>query len=434
MMRTGNAAVHARLLRLFERNAESASQARLSRVRIDDAELAGDIVTIDGNRLVNFGSCAYLGLNLDPRLKAGAVDAIERYGPVYSSSSAYTSVALYEELEDDLEQIVGAPVVVPTTTTLGHLACLPTVVGPGAAVIVDAQAHSSLHLACQSLTAEGIPVRAVPHNDLDALDTAITELSAVHDAVWYVADGVYSMLGDLLPAAAIAERLDRHENLWAYIDDAHAFGWQGLHGRGHVLDSIGRHPRLLVAASLSKSFGSGGAVIAFPDREMAHRVQICGGTLTFSGPLHPAELGAAVASAKIHLSDEHADLQRRLVDQIELLGTTASRLGLPIPNTDPTPIWFAHIGRHDDTVEIGTRMMKDGFYLNLASFPAVPPGQSGLRFTQTLYHSDDQIVAMLEALRYHFDAVLGTSVAIDLRDGQAVDLRSLEEAHPRTRG
>jgi 7-keto-8-aminopelargonate synthetase-like enzyme len=163
---------------------------------------------------------------------------------------------------------------------------------------------------------------------------------------------------------------------------------------------------------------------------MADRVQIAGGTMTFSGPLHPAELGAAVASARIHLSDEHAELSARLRADIDLVAETAQHLDLPVPKLDPTPIWFALIGRHEDTIEIGTRMMKDGFYLNLASFPAVPPGQSGLRFTHTLYHTRDQIVAMLEALRYHFDAVLGDRVTIDLRDGDPrVDLGSSEEVY-----
>ena len=51
----------------------------------EDHELDGRVITIDGKKAVNFGSCSYLGLELDPRLKKGAIDAINRYGVHYSS-------------------------------------------------------------------------------------------------------------------------------------------------------------------------------------------------------------------------------------------------------------------------------------------------------------------------------------------------------------
>jgi len=413
-MRTGSAARHDRVLRLFERHAQTAIDANLCRIRVEDTELAGDIVTIKGKELVNFGSCAYLGLNLDQRLKDGAKAAIDAFGAVFSSSTAYTSVPLYSQLEEKLEHIVGTTVVVPTTTTLGHLAFLPTVIGPGDAVVVDAQAHSSVHLATQTLIAQGIPVEPVPHNDVLAMEAAFGKLSS-HRAVWYLADGIYSMLGDVMPFKALKHSLDVHDNLWAYIDDAHGFGWYGKFGRGMALEAFGGHPRVVVAASLAKSFGAGGAMIAFPDDDMARRVQICSGTLTFSGPLHPAELGAAVAAADIHLSAEHLERQEVLERQIELTSTELSRLNLPVSRTDRTPIWFVRVGGHEESIEVGSRMMADGYFLNLASFPAVPAGHSGFRFTNTTYLSADQLVSMLEALAHHIQAVVGLDqIVIDL--------------------
>ena len=424
-MRSGDASTHARILRRFHRIAAEAREAGLSRIRVEDDVLRGDIVTVGGRPLVNFGSCAYLGLNLHPDLKDGAVRAIDRYGPVFSSSTAYTSVPLYSQLEESLEEIVGLPVVVPPTTTLGHLAAIPVLVGVGDAIVVDAQAHSSVHLAVQQVSGQGIPVRVVAHNDMPALDHALEDLCEVHDKVWYLADGVYSMQGDVLPSSDLVERLDRFPNLWAYIDDAHGFGWRGEHGRGLVLDEIGPHDRVIVAASLAKSFGSGGAVIVFPERELADRVQLTGGTLTFSGPVHPAELGAAVASAEIHLSDLHRELVSRLMEQIDLMRETITRLQLPVATLDRTPIWFMRVGGGDDAVEVARRMMKDGFYLNLARFPAVPINENGLRFTNTLYQSHDQIVSMLEALGANLDEVTGgIDVSVDLTAEPAYETTS----------
>ena len=420
-MRTGDAVQHERIIKLFDRNQSAGVAAGLLRVRVEDEHLVGQYVTVNGRRLLNFGSCAYLGLNLDDRLKAGAIDAIERFGPVFSSSGAYTSIDLYNKLEAQLEEIFEAAVIVPTTTTLGHLSALPLLIGVGDAVVIDAQAHSSIHLATQSLIAEGIPVRVVNHNDLDALDAALAELVDSHNAVWYLADGVYSMYGDLAPVDALLSRLDRHENLYAYLDDAHGFGWMGSKGRGFVLEGISLHERMVVAVSLSKSFGSGGAAIAFPDRAMADRVQRLGGTMTFSGPLHPAELGAAIASAEIHLSDEHPQLMARMDEQIEFMMHLIKELEIPVVSMDHTPIWFAHIGGTDDAIEIAKRLLADGFYCNYSAFPAVPVGHAGLRFTQTLYHSRDDLVAFLESMAGHIADVVGEDdtgidILVDLSD------------------
>lgn len=377
----------------------------------------GAWLTVKGRRVLNFGSCAYLGLNTDQRLKSAAIEAIERFGPVFSSSTAYTSVDLYTDLEAKLRNIFNAPVIVPTTTTLGHLAALPVLIGYDDAVVVDSQAHSSVHLATQILIAEGISVKPVPHNDLTVLEEALVEQSELHRHVWYIGDGVYSMFGDAAPARAIMDLIDRIPNAFAYFDDAHGVGWKGANGRGWILDAVPWHPRLVIAASLAKSFGSGGAALAFPNEAMADRVQIAGGTMTFSGPLHPAELGAAVAACDIHLSTEVATRQTALARQIELVRSSLLTAGLPVVNTEATPLWFIKVGGTRQALEVTQRMLDYGFYLNFAAFPAVPVGQAGFRFTHTLYHTTEQIQSMIDALEHTYKAVVGrTEIVIDLTE------------------
>ena len=416
-MRTGKASRHERLLTLFERNVRASRQRGLSALRVEDRNLDGAWLTIGGRRLVNFGSCAYMGLNTDPRLKAAAKDAIDRFGPVFSSSSAYTSIGLYTELEERLRRIFHAHVVVPPTTTLGHLAALPVMIGEGDAVLVDSQAHSTVHLATQVLMAEGISVTSVAHNDMDVLTAAVEDACRRFDQVWYIGDGIYSMLGDVAPVAKIMDLVDSHDNLHAYFDDAHGFGWRGTNGRGWVLDAVPWHPRLVVAVSLAKSFGSGGAALAFPDAAMADRVQLSGGTMVFSGPLHPAQLGAAIASADIHLSPELEERQAALNNQIKMTKAALLAADLPVVNTDSTPLWFVRVGGSEQTLELGRRMMDDGFYLNFGAFPAVPVGKAGLRLTHTVYHTAQQIEAMIDSLARNFRAVAGRpEIVFDITD------------------
>jgi 7-keto-8-aminopelargonate synthetase-like enzyme len=383
-------------------------------IRVNDVNLSGAILTIEGKRLLNFGSCAYLGLNLDERLKAAAIEAVQRYGPVFSSSAAYTSVSLYAELEEQLARIFDAVAIVPSTTTLAHQAVLPVLVADGDRVLVDALAHSSVHLATQLLIAEGISVAPLPHNDLVALESAVIEASANASRVWYLADGVYSMFGDVAPVRQIVALVDRYPKLHVYFDDAHGFGWRGRHGRGLVLDEVRMHPRMAVAVSLAKSFGSGGAALVFPDELSARRVQLVSATMNFSGPLHPAELGAAVASASIHLSPEIDERQQRLGLQIELARNALRSASLPVASWDATPIWYVTVGSRENAVAVVRGLIDEGFYVNVSFFPAVPMGRAGLRFTQTLYHTDDQILSLVGAIRKVMERFVEPDVAIDL--------------------
>lgn len=421
-MRAGTASQHERLLRLFRRNADRSADVGLTGIHFSSVS-DGSSITIDGRAVANFGNCSYLGLAVDDRLKKGAIDAVERFGPLYSSSQVYASVDLYEVLEGLFLSMTGAPaVVLPSTTTLGHLSCLPTLVGHGDAVVLDSHSHASLQLTMQVLASRGIDIRPVAHDDPAEFEEALEEATASHRRVWYIADGLYSMFGDLAPLGLVREAMDRYPNLYAYLDDAHGFSWTGLHGRGYVMSHLPWNERTVVAVGLAKSFGSGGGALFFGDPDMAATVRHLGGPMTFSGPIHPPTLGAAVASAEIHLSDEHLDLRRRIRAQIDLVARELAAHRLPVVSWARTPIWLIKIGDFDRVLEVARRMLDDGFYLNVSAFPAVPVGMAGLRFTHTLSNHDSQIADMIARLAHHVGDVCGEMDAtIDLRELEAMD-------------
>ncbi|MEA3510116.1 MAG: aminotransferase class I/II-fold pyridoxal phosphate-dependent enzyme [Actinomycetota bacterium] len=402
--------------------------AGLLRNRIEDVALDDAFITIDGRRLINFGSAAYLALDRDPRLKAAAIDAVERYGTAYSSSTAYTSLPLYATLEEKLRQIFDAPIVIAQTTTLVHLAVLPVAIAPEDLVLVDGHAHASVQLAAKAVRGAGTTVEIVPHNDIKALRRRLSESAPSEGRIWYLADGIYSMLGDPAPVRDVVDLLDEFPTLHCYFDDAHGFGWQGLNGRGSVLQQVPWHERLIVVGGLSKSFGALGAVAAFGDAALAWRVQACGGPVTFSGPMQPAGLGAAIASADIHLSAEHAERQSRLLRQIDFVRERLTALGLPVLSLATSPIWFIRIGGVDRVVELLRRLRTAGYYVNPSTFPMVPIGYAGIRFTQTLHHSDEHLEGLLDALGRHVpDLVDDVDMTIDLR-GEESDVLVPEAA------
>jgi 7-keto-8-aminopelargonate synthetase-like enzyme len=363
-----------------------------------DATVDGRHVTIGSRKLVHFGSCSYVGLETDPRLKQGACDAVQRFGTQFASSRAYLSCGLYTELEELLERMFGAHVVVAQTTSLAHFAALPTIVWQGDAVIFDRLVHNSAQAVAPTLREAGVTCSILPHNDVEELERRITELRSRHRRIWYVADGVYSMAGNIAPIKALYEMLARHECLHLYIDDSHGISWTGLHGSGVALENRPLHPRVVVVLSLAKAFSASGAAMVFPDRETAKLVRTCGSTMIFSGPLQPSLLGAAIASARIHLSDEIVTRQLRLRERVDLFNELARSIDLRLATTAPTPVRFVKIGSEADACAVTEGLMDRGFYANVAQFPAVARGAAGIRIAVTLHHTLDDIRQLMGEL------------------------------------
>ncbi len=411
------AAQREQAIRVVRKRMGQAVEGGLIRLRIDDQSRDSRTIRVRGRDLVNFGSCGYLGLNTDQRLIDGAKQAVDRYGPVFSSSAAYTSVDLYTDLEHRLGKIFDSErVLVPTTTTLGHLSVLPVLVSPDDLVIMDHQVHASVQLAGQVLRGLGADVRDIPHNDTEILHQLLTDEAHRHPHVWYLADGVYSMYGDTAPVKQVGALLDAFENLYVYFDDAHGVGWRGEHGMGHVLTEIGHHDRMVLIGSLAKSWGAGGSVLVLPNDAMAERVLLAGATFTFSGPLHPAELGAAVAAAGIHLSPERDEREDALVGKIDFVRRRLAEAQIPAVSLARTPIWFVRVGELGNAIELGRRLMEDGYYANLSGFPVVPQGMDGIRFTTTLFQSDEDIAGFMDALERNIEGlVVPYELLVDLR-------------------
>ena len=211
---------------------------------------------------MNFSSCSYLGLELDPRLNAAARDAVDRYGTQFSSSRSYLSHGMYEELEQLLGTVFRKPVVVAPTTTLGHLSMIPVLVGDNDAVILDHQVHASVATAAQQVKARGVKVEMIRHNNMAMLEQRINKLKDQYENIWYLADGIYSMFGDGAPMEDLKRLHDTYPQLQLYIDDAHGVSWHGTHGRGYVLEQLkGEWPeRMYLTGSMAKSFGCVGVL------------------------------------------------------------------------------------------------------------------------------------------------------------------------------
>ena len=157
----------------------------------------------------------------------------------------------------------------------------------------------------------------------------------------------------------------------------------GKNGRGYVLGKKPIHEKMIVATSFAKAFATGGGVMLFPTEEMARRFRTCGGPMIFSGPMQPSQLGAAIASAKIHLSDEINLMQQQLHASIRYANAMIKKYELPLISESDSPIFFIGVSLPKIGYKMISRMIDDGFYLNLGIFSAVPMKNTGIRFTIT---------------------------------------------------
>ena len=399
----------------------------------DDVPLDGRVIEFDGRPLINFGSCSYLGLEMDRRMREAVCEAVMRYGTQFSSSRSYVSAPLYAELEARLAEMFGGHVLVAPSTSLGHLAALPVLVGPDDAVLLDQQVHHSVQMAANQLRVQGTTVDLVRHNDLDGVERAIEQAAGDGRRIWYLADGVYSMFADYAPLRELAALLDRHEHLYLYMDDSHGVGWTGRHGRGPTLEAIGLHDRVVVAASLNKSFAAAGGALIFADAEDKRRVRTLGGPMMFSGPVQPPMLGAALASVAIHLAPELEQRQAALRERIQLCTDLMEEHCLPLATHELTPIRYVTLGLPEAAQEVAARLIDDGIYVNLAMFPAVPMKKAGVRLTLTLHHRPEDVRTLVEALARHVPAVLASTGAPATRTRPAsAPARRLELEHCRS--
>lgn len=368
----------------------------------EDEHLDGRTITVLGRRLVNFGSCSYLGLETHPAMREGVIDAVTRYGTQFSSSRTYVSAPAYAQAEAELSELLGRPSMITTSTTMGHVAALPTLVGPSDALLLDHQVHASVHSAATHVRARGSAVELVPHNDVAALERRVVEASRRSRRVWYACDGLYSMYADFAPFAALDELVARHPQLWLYVDEAHAFSWTGHRGRGAALEALSPATlaRTVVSGSLNKSFAAAGGAFSFPEEEMRRRALTLGGPMIFSGPVQPPMLGAILASFALHRGPEVAARQQHLLQLIRQFNALADEAGLPLVSSSEAPVRCIGTGNPEVAYGLVARLRDAGYFADTASFPAVPAKRSGVRVTLTAHQSPADVAGIVEALAH----------------------------------
>lgn len=379
-----------------DRHFEAAHYQGIMAIYADPAQGRTVRLNYEDRTVVDFVRCSYLGLDNHPDIVVGAAEAVRSAGALHwSCARTRLNFAGLGELEESLTDLFSARVITYTTVLAANMSALPLVAsghltgGPKPVMVFDRLAHATLahH---KGTIAQETRVETIAHNDLDALE----RLCRQNKAVAYVCDGVYSMGG----SAPISEllRLQEKYGLFLYIDDAHGISLFGEHGQGFAKSQIGElGDRTIIAASLGKGFGASGGMIMLGTANQDVLFRRFAVAHAFSASLNTAAIGAGLASARLHRTEELPRLQRTLQQKIALfddLMPTAQR-------GEPLPIRTVHFG--DELIAIGAAMylFQQGFYTSAIFFPTVSKGQAGLRICVTAGHTDAQIRSLCAAVQ-----------------------------------
>jgi 7-keto-8-aminopelargonate synthetase-like enzyme len=366
----------------------------------EGTEYDGRTFMLKSKEVINFANCSYMGLEKHPLLIEGANAALQKHGTQVSLSRSLVESPLYDEVEKSLKSIFNHYPVVYGLTTLAHYSALPILIKEDEAILLDAYVHNSVRTACEICKARGTFILTARHNDMENLRYLVRRLKKEgYKKIWYLADGIYSMHGDVCNINQLKQLLNEEDDFYAYIDDAHGVSWCGKNGAGFVIGNFGLHEKMIVAGSLSKSFATTGGFLIVPDKTLADYLKLTGHTFIFSSPIPPSSLGAINASLKFHLTPEAATYQQEVLDIIYYFKAQCSKLNIPIHSDCITPIQLIKVGSHEQILKTQKYLIDNGFFPSLAIFPAVSAEDEGLRISLSRHLTKSDIDQFLQCLK-----------------------------------
>lgn len=357
---------------LFELAAKSAPATRIS--------LAGQAP--NEPPLLNLASYNYLGLAQRPEVIEAAVRAVRHYGLGAAGAPPLSGqLRIHDELAAALARFkqTDQALLFPSGYS-GNLGIISALVKPGDHVITDQYAHASIF---DGITLSGARLVLYRHNDMASLES---RLRRAKGRVLVIAEGVYSMDGDLSPLPDIAT-LCRQYKARLMVDEAHSAFVYGEHGRG-VVEHFGVEDAVDVHfGTLSKSLGGIGGYVA-GSQELIDYLRVYARSQVFSCAMAPAVAGGVLKALQI--AEAEPQLRQQLWRNVAVMRQELDSHGVDTgrSNSQIIPVMI-----NDDVLvfDIVRDLMQAGIYLNPVRYPAVGVNRSRLRISVSASHQAHEL-------------------------------------------
>ena len=342
-------------------------------------------VSVGERSVLNMCANNYLGLASHPEVIEAARDALDEWGYGLASVRFICGTqAIHKQLEDKLSDFLGMEDTILYTSCFdANGGLFETLLGPNDAVISDELNHASI--------IDGVRLcksKRFRYKNNDMADLA-TQLEAAKGArrILIVTDGVFSMDGYLANLPAICDLADSHGAL-VMVDDSHAVGFMGAHGRGThehhgVMDRVD-----IITGTLGKALGGASGGYTSGRAEIIEYLRQRSRPYLFSNTVAPSIVAASIKA--IELLNASTDLRDRLEANTKIFREQMAGSGFHIlEGTHPiTPIM---LGDAALASRFADAMLEKGVYVIGFSYPVVPQGKARIRTQISAAHTREDL-------------------------------------------
>ena len=359
--------------------------------RVIGSPQSAHIELADGSSVINLCANNYLGLADHPDVVDAAHKALDLHGYGMASVRFICGTqTVHKELEARLSAFLG------TEDTILYSSCFDangglfeTILDEQDAVISDALNHASIIDGIRLCRARRL---RFDNSDMGQLEQRLQESSDARYRL-IATDGVFSMDGVFANLAAICDLAEQYDAM-VMVDDSHAVGIVGKHGRGThefagVIDRID-----IITGTLGKALGGASGGYTSGRREVIEWLRQRSRPYLFSNSLAPVITSATIRV--LDLLEAGDDLRLRVERNAERFRAGLDKAGFELAGSGH-PIIPVMLGDARVASEMAERLLAEGIYVIAFSFPVVPKGKARIRTQMSAAHSDSDVDAAIEA-------------------------------------
>ena len=343
------------------------------------------VAVAEDREVINFCANNYLGLANHPRLLEAAKTSLDRYGFGMASVRFICGTqTVHKELERRISEFLG------TEDTILYSSCFDangglfeTLLGPDDAIISDALNHASIIDGIRLCKAKRW---RYANNDMADLEAKLQEAQNCRHRL-VVTDGVFSMDGIITDLEAVCDLAERHDAL-VVVDDSHAVGFLGEHGRGtHEFRNVMGRIALLTG-TLGKALGGASGGYTSGRAELIAWLRQRSRPYLFSNSLAP--MIAATSLTVLDLLESSGDLRQKLRENSGSFRRRMTALGFTLVPGEH-PIIPVMLGDAVLSQRMAERLLEEGIYVISFSYPVVPEGQARIRTQISAAHEPQHL-------------------------------------------
>ena len=357
--------------------------------RISSAQSAH--ITTGGAEVLNFCANNYLGLANHPEIVSAAQGAMDDWG---FGLASVRFICGTQELHIELEARVSA--FLGTEDTILFSSCFDanggvfeTLFGAEDAIISDELNHASIIDGIRLCKAQRF---RYTNRDLADLEAQLIAAQGARQRL-IVTDGVFSMDGYLAPLREICDLADRYGAL-VMVDDSHAVGFIGEHGRG-TPELAGVEDRVdFVTGTFGKALGGASGGYVSGHAEIIALLRQRARPYLFSNTVAPAVVAGSLAA--LDLVADGGSLRETLRTNAALFRRRMTEEGfdlLPVEH----PIIPVMFGDAALAARVADRMLAEGVYVTAFSYPVVPHGKARIRVQLSAAHTAEDVESCVRA-------------------------------------